>query len=579
MTSNADGARGDEDRWLDIGPLETMPEREPVLRKHGSRRFVCVRHGDSVHALDDRCPHQGFPLSRGSVNDRVLTCEWHNWKFELETGACTFGGEPVRRYPTRVEGGRVHLDVHRDEEAEVQRLAASLRAGLFDVDVARALRDALRIDEARRRSDLHEGLSLLAKDGAMRAPWGFDHGLAVLADLVAWAERGLIRADEAFVVGGQTIAEVNAARPQRTTPDGGDAPMLDAKEAQRRIVDHLVREERADAEIATRFVVRSLGVDAAFAALAPFLGRHLYDYGHAAIFLTKARELARRYPAAAEELLASCAVGFGWATAETSLPPFTATRQALAALPIERKDGERTEFDRGAYETAVLESERTAIAATVTLLSQGVPAALLLRAAGAAAAERLARFDETWAHRVDADTGVLDVTHLVTFVEAALAILSALGSAEDALADRFAVQAAGFIGKLRKSDRQDAADMEESPASGSAADFARAVELRDAELALRLGRGLGADAIEEVFTRVAPFAAFEAACRSIFVAHAVKVTEALWRLSKADPERSGTYLAALGHYLATRWPEGRAQRTAAIARKFIADGKPPEGFY
>ena len=42
-----------------------------------------------VFALDNRCPHMGFPLDRGSVEDGILTCHWHHARFDLESG-CTF---------------------------------------------------------------------------------------------------------------------------------------------------------------------------------------------------------------------------------------------------------------------------------------------------------------------------------------------------------------------------------------------------------------------------------------------------------------------------------------------------------
>jgi nitrite reductase/ring-hydroxylating ferredoxin subunit len=45
-------------------------------------------HG-RVFALDNRCPHMGFPLERGSVADGILTCHWHHARFDLASG-CTF---------------------------------------------------------------------------------------------------------------------------------------------------------------------------------------------------------------------------------------------------------------------------------------------------------------------------------------------------------------------------------------------------------------------------------------------------------------------------------------------------------
>jgi nitrite reductase/ring-hydroxylating ferredoxin subunit len=51
--------------------------------------ILLVRDGGRVFALDNRCPHMGFPLERGSVEDGILTCHWHHARFDLASG-CTF---------------------------------------------------------------------------------------------------------------------------------------------------------------------------------------------------------------------------------------------------------------------------------------------------------------------------------------------------------------------------------------------------------------------------------------------------------------------------------------------------------
>src|SRR5918911_346374 len=42
--------------------------------------------GDAVRAVDNRCPHMGFPLHRGTVRDGILTCHWHHARFDVATG-------------------------------------------------------------------------------------------------------------------------------------------------------------------------------------------------------------------------------------------------------------------------------------------------------------------------------------------------------------------------------------------------------------------------------------------------------------------------------------------------------------
>jgi phenylpropionate dioxygenase-like ring-hydroxylating dioxygenase large terminal subunit len=61
-----------------------------------------------VFALDNRCPHMGFPLERGSVEDGILTCHWHHARFDLESG-CTFDlwADDVPTFPVELRDGQV----------------------------------------------------------------------------------------------------------------------------------------------------------------------------------------------------------------------------------------------------------------------------------------------------------------------------------------------------------------------------------------------------------------------------------------------------------------------------------------
>lgn len=63
---------------------------EGRLVLHGRHTpILLIYDGGRVFALDNRCPHMGFPLDRGSIVDGILTCHWHHARFELASG-CTF---------------------------------------------------------------------------------------------------------------------------------------------------------------------------------------------------------------------------------------------------------------------------------------------------------------------------------------------------------------------------------------------------------------------------------------------------------------------------------------------------------
>jgi nitrite reductase/ring-hydroxylating ferredoxin subunit len=65
--------------------------------------ILVVYEAGRIFALDNRCPHMGFPLDRGSVEDGILTCHWHHARFDLASG-CTFDlwADDVPTYPIEV---------------------------------------------------------------------------------------------------------------------------------------------------------------------------------------------------------------------------------------------------------------------------------------------------------------------------------------------------------------------------------------------------------------------------------------------------------------------------------------------
>jgi len=89
--------------------------------------FVC---GETVCAVDNRCPHMGFPLDRGTVHDGILTCHWHHARFDLATGG-TFDqfADDVRVFPVEVRDGEVWVDVASWGDAHAHA-GARLRDGL-----------------------------------------------------------------------------------------------------------------------------------------------------------------------------------------------------------------------------------------------------------------------------------------------------------------------------------------------------------------------------------------------------------------------------------------------------------------
>jgi nitrite reductase/ring-hydroxylating ferredoxin subunit len=79
--------------------------------------LLLIAQGDEVHAVDNRCPHMGFPLQRGTVKGGILTCPWHHARFDLASGG-TFDqwADDVRAFPVQIRDGEVWVDLSPRED-------------------------------------------------------------------------------------------------------------------------------------------------------------------------------------------------------------------------------------------------------------------------------------------------------------------------------------------------------------------------------------------------------------------------------------------------------------------------------
>ena len=94
-----------------VGSLDQLKERGCMVVTGGGHAIAVFLHDGEVYAVDNRCPHMGFPLDRGSVKDGILTCHWHHARFDLSSGG-TFNpfADDVRSFPVDVVEGEVWID-------------------------------------------------------------------------------------------------------------------------------------------------------------------------------------------------------------------------------------------------------------------------------------------------------------------------------------------------------------------------------------------------------------------------------------------------------------------------------------
>lgn len=95
-----------------VGKAGDIPEGGSVVVAVGKQDVAVFRVNGQFFAIDDLCPHMGASLSGGFVEDGVVTCPWHYWRFRLADGA--WADNPKVKtgcYTVHVVGDEVQLEV------------------------------------------------------------------------------------------------------------------------------------------------------------------------------------------------------------------------------------------------------------------------------------------------------------------------------------------------------------------------------------------------------------------------------------------------------------------------------------
>lgn len=96
--------------WIDAAALSEIPEGGIREHRLKDRSVLLHRHGDRVSCVDNSCAHLGMPLDMGRVDQGVITCTYHGFRYRLETGECLTAPEvQLRVHAVRVLGTRVQV--------------------------------------------------------------------------------------------------------------------------------------------------------------------------------------------------------------------------------------------------------------------------------------------------------------------------------------------------------------------------------------------------------------------------------------------------------------------------------------
>jgi nitrite reductase/ring-hydroxylating ferredoxin subunit len=574
------------------GSLAELKAKGRLVVHGGHRPILVIYDRGRVFALDNRCPHMGFPLERGSVEDGILTCHWHHARFDLESG-CTFDlwADDVPTCPVELRNGNVWVKTafgHADPAAHWrQRLADGLAHDLGLV-VAKAVHGQLAADVP--RAEIVRQVALFGAQN--RDGWGV--GLTILTALANLLP--MLPEEEAYLAlfhGARRVAaDCDGEAPRRQRAPLGSQPDPAALKRWLRRWTHVRHREAAERTVLTAIAAGLSPAVLADALLAAETERAFADTGHSLDFINKAFE---------------CLDLIGWEHAAAVLP--TVVGQMVAARGAEESTAWRQPVDlvvlceeaagqlpqllaagpgvRGWLHHAALARELLGddpamiVDALKAAIRAGAAPADLSRSLAYAAALRVARFGNANEH-ADWETA----HHVFTYANALDQMLKRIGTANPdghVAAVRGVLHGAMALYLTRylnvppaRIPGEGGEQLDELPADAEmiraalldAFDRQRQVDLAARLVARHLTLGHSPQALIATLAR--------ALLREDAGFHAYQMLEAGVRQSAAwgDTDEGRHILIAVARYLAAHSPTERAAlQTADIARRLMRGGE------
>jgi nitrite reductase/ring-hydroxylating ferredoxin subunit len=95
-----------------VAAVADVPAGTGRVVEVGGKDVALFNVDGRFYAIDNACSHRGGPLGEGDLEDAVVVCPWHGWRWDVTTGTNT--NNPAVRvacFPVVVDGGGVFVEI------------------------------------------------------------------------------------------------------------------------------------------------------------------------------------------------------------------------------------------------------------------------------------------------------------------------------------------------------------------------------------------------------------------------------------------------------------------------------------
>ena len=96
-----------------MGKAEAVPPgRGATVKLKDGTELALFNINGKFYATENFCPHRGYPLADSRLYGNIVECDWHGWRFDLQTGRCfTEPACSIETYEVVVEDGWIKIIV------------------------------------------------------------------------------------------------------------------------------------------------------------------------------------------------------------------------------------------------------------------------------------------------------------------------------------------------------------------------------------------------------------------------------------------------------------------------------------
>ena len=101
-----------------MGEFATVAQKKDLEPGHGKvvevkgKTIALFNVGGIFYALNNTCLHMGGPIGEGYLEGNVVTCPWHGWQYNVESGVMEFDrDQKLQTYEVKVDGEEVKIGI------------------------------------------------------------------------------------------------------------------------------------------------------------------------------------------------------------------------------------------------------------------------------------------------------------------------------------------------------------------------------------------------------------------------------------------------------------------------------------